>query len=50
MLITDAMNEWGFIRQDSFVGIRKSATSNEFKIKRGYVRDEGLVHSNPHSS
>ena len=44
------MNEWGFIGQDIFVGIGKFATSNKFEIKRGYVRDERLVLSNPHSS
>lgn len=47
--ITYAMNEWGFIGQDSFVRIRKSATNYKFKSKRGYVRDEKLVLSNPHS-
>ena len=44
------MNKWGFIGQDSFVGISKSATSFKFKSKRGYVRDERLAFSNPHSS
>ena len=44
------MNEWGSISKDIFVGIGKSATSNKFEIKRGYVRDERLVLSNPHSS
>jgi uncharacterized membrane protein len=47
---TDAMNEWGFMGQDIFVGIGKSATINKFKTRRGYVRDERLVHANPHSS
>jgi hypothetical protein len=40
------MNEWGFIGQDIFVGIGKSATSFKFKSRRGYVRDERLVPSN----
>jgi hypothetical protein len=44
------MNEWGFIGQEIVVGIGKSATSNIFEIRRGYVRDERLVLSNPHSS
>ena len=50
MWVTNAMNEWGFIGQDIFVGIGKSATSYKFKSRRGYVRDERLVLSNPHSS
>ncbi|SMD37152.1 hypothetical protein SAMN04488029_3265 [Reichenbachiella faecimaris] len=44
------MNEWGFISQDIFVGIGKSATSIKFKSRRGYVRYERLVLYNPHSS
>ena len=44
------MNEWGFIGQDILVGIGNSATSFNFKSRRGYVRDERLVLSNPHSS
>ena len=44
------MTEWDFIGKDIFVGIGKSATSFKFKSKRGYVRDERLVLSNPHSS
>ena len=40
---TGAMNEWGFIGQDIFVVIGKSATSFNFKSRRGYVRDERLV-------
>lgn len=44
------MNEWGFIGQDTFVGIGKSATIYKFKARRGYVRDERLELSNPHSS
>jgi hypothetical protein len=47
---TNAMNEWGFIGQDILVGFGKPATSNKFKSRRGYVRDERLVLSNPHSS
>jgi hypothetical protein len=43
------MNEWGFIGHDIFVGIGKSATSFKFESRRGYVRDERLVLSNPHS-
>ena len=50
MWVTSAMNEWGIIGKDSFVGIGKSATSLKFKSKSGYVRGERLVHSNPHSS
>ena len=50
MRLTNAMNEWGFISQDIFVGIEKSATINKFEQRRGYVRDEKLVLSNPHSS
>jgi hypothetical protein len=46
--ITNAMNEWGFIGQASFVRIGKSATSFIFKSRRGYVRYERLVLSNPH--
>ena len=49
-LITNAMNEWGLDGQDILLGIGKSATSFKFKSRRGYVRDERLVHSNPHSS
>ncbi len=37
--ITNAMNEWGFIGQESLVALGKSATINKF-----------LVLSNPHSS
>ena len=33
--------------QDIFVGIGKSATINNFKSRRGYVRDERLMLSNP---
>jgi hypothetical protein len=32
---TYAMNEWGFIGQDNFVGIGKSATSFKFKSRPG---------------
>ena len=49
-VLTNAMNEWGFIGQESFVGIGKSATSFKFKSRRGSERDERLVLSNPHSS
>ncbi len=48
--ITYAMNEWGLIGQESLVGIGKFATSFKFKSRCGYVRDERLVLSNPHSS
>ncbi len=41
------MNEWGFISQDILVGIGKSSTMYNFKLSRGYVRDERLVLSNP---
>jgi len=44
------MNEWGFIGQESLVGIGKSATTFKFKSRCGYVREEGLMLSNPHSS
>ncbi|MEQ8238494.1 MAG: hypothetical protein RIA69_04735 [Cyclobacteriaceae bacterium] len=50
MRLTNAMNEWGFIGQDTLVALGKSATNNRFKSRRGYVRDERLVLSNPHSS
>jgi len=43
------MNEWGFIGQDIFVGIGKSATINKF-IWRGYEQMARLELSNPHSS
>jgi hypothetical protein len=49
-MLTKPMNEWGFIDQDIFVEIGKSATINKFKTRRGYVRDERLVRTNPHSS
>ena len=49
-LVTSAMNEWGFIGQDIFVGIGKSATINKFKQTCDYMRDERLVLSYPHSS
>ena len=48
--LTYAMNEWGFIDQDTYVGIGISATSNKFETRRGYERDERLVLFNPHSS
>ena len=48
-LVTNAMNEWGFIGQDIFEEMGKSATSFNFKSRRGYVRKERLVLSNPHS-
>lgn len=44
------MNEWGFIGQDIFVRIGESATIYKFKQTCGYVRDERLELSNPHSS
>jgi type IV secretory pathway protease TraF len=44
------MNEWGFIGKDSLVVLAKPATINKFKSRRGYVRVERLVQSNPHSS
>ena len=44
------MNEWGFIAKDALVGIGKSATSTKLKQRSGYVREEMLVLSNPHSS
>ena len=44
------MNEWGFIDQDTLVGIGESSTINKFKQRCGYVREESLVLSNPHSS
>ena len=48
--LTNAMNEWGFIGQDTAVGIGKCATIKKFKSRRGYVREERFVLSNPHSS
>jgi len=47
---TTPMNEWGFVGQDIFVGIGKSATSFNFKSRRGFEELERLVLSNPHSS
>ena len=44
------MNEWGFIGQETLVEGGKSATIIKFKSRRGYVREERLVRSNPHSS
>jgi len=44
------MNEWGFIGQDTLVALGKSATIDNFKIRRGYEQRERLVLSNPHSS
>ncbi len=42
------MNEWGFIGQDIFAVLAKSATSFIFKSRRGYVQEEGVLLSNPH--
>ncbi len=42
------MNEWGFIGQESLVALAMSATIYNFRSRRGYVRDERLVLSNPH--
>ncbi len=42
------MNEQGFIDQDIFGGTGKFATSIKFKSRRGYVRDERIVLSDPH--
>ena len=51
---TNAMNEWGFVGQDIYMGLGKSATPDsyrdKFKQRCGYVRKERIVHSNPHSS
>lgn len=47
---TNAMNEWDFIGQGNFVGIGKSATSNKFGKRSGFVREERLVLSNLHTS
>lgn len=44
------MNEWGFIGYETLMALEKLATINKFKIRRGYVELESLVHSNPHSS
>ncbi|EPR68636.1 hypothetical protein ADICYQ_2333 [Cyclobacterium qasimii M12-11B] len=44
------MNEWGFVSQETLPVFAKSATMNKFKIRRGYVLEERLVLSNPHSS
>jgi len=43
------MNECGFIVQDIFVGIGKSATINKFKQRCGLVVEERALLSNPHS-
>ncbi|AGA79885.1 hypothetical protein Echvi_3670 [Echinicola vietnamensis DSM 17526] len=48
-LIAIVMNEWGFIGKDIFLVIEKSATSFNFKSRRGSVKEEGSVPSNPHS-
>ena len=45
-----AMNKWGFICKETFMGIGKSATSFKFKSRRGYEQAERLVPFNPHSS
>ena len=45
--LTNAMNEWGFDGQESLVTLGKSVTIFKFKSRRGYVRDERLVFSNP---
>jgi hypothetical protein len=50
MGITKQMNEWGLIGQDIFVEIGKSATSNKFEKRHGYMREERLVLSNHYSS
>ena len=42
------MNEWGFIGQDIFVRIGKSATINKFKTRRGYMRGKGSASYSPH--
>jgi hypothetical protein len=43
------MNEWGFIVKETLATHgNESATSFKFKSRRGYVRDERLVLSNPH--
>jgi len=44
------MNEWGFIGQVTLAALAKSATINKFKQRCGYVREERLVLSSPHSS
>ncbi|ELR73832.1 hypothetical protein C900_01442 [Fulvivirga imtechensis AK7] len=44
------MNEWGIMGKDTLVALGKFATSFNFKSRRGYVREERLVLSNPHSS
>jgi hypothetical protein len=44
------MNEWDSIGHESLVALGKSATIYNFKSRRGYVRNERLVLSNPHSS
>jgi hypothetical protein len=41
--ITNAMNEWGLIGQESLVALGKSATINKFKTRRGYVRECFLI-------
>jgi len=44
------MNEWGFIGQDVFVRIGKSATINKLKQRGGFVVEERTLLSNPFSS
>jgi hypothetical protein len=44
------MNEWGFIVQDTFVGIGKSATICKFINCCGCVQMASLVVSKPQSS
>jgi hypothetical protein len=50
MMLTNALNEWGFIGEDNLVALGKAATSSKFKSRRGFVELETLVLSNPHSS
>lgn len=45
--ITNAMNEWGCIGRDIFVGIGKSAISIKFIKRRCFQELEMLVLSNP---
>jgi hypothetical protein len=48
--LTLAMNEWGFIRQESFVALGKLATMCKFINCCGCVRMASLVVFKPHSS
>lgn len=48
--ITLAMNEWGFISQESLAALGKPATICKFIYRCGCVQMASLVFSKPHSS